>query len=85
MEKNLNNCFYHQVCYGIPIIGGTHLLFYRRDLLKRRLSSGNFQQQHHLPLRPPMTWTEFNGIARFLPENSTQILLHWPELPYRAD
>ncbi len=65
MEKNLNNCFYHQVCYGIPIIGGTHLLFYRRDLFETPSIQREFQQQHHLPLRPPMTWTEFNGIARF--------------------
>lgn len=65
MEKNLSNCFYHQVCYGIPIIGGTHLLFYRRDLFETPSIQREFQQQHHLPLRPPMTWTEFNGIARF--------------------
>ena len=65
MEKNLSNCFYHQICYGIPIIGGTHLLFYRRDLFETPSIQREFQQQHHLPLRPPMTWTEFNGIARF--------------------
>lgn len=65
MEKNVSNCFYHGICYGIPLIGGTHLLFYRRDLFETPSIQREFQQQHHLPLRPPMTWTEFNGIARF--------------------
>ena len=65
MKKNLSNCYYHDVCYGVPIIGGTHLLFYRRDLFETPSIQRTFQQQHHLPLRPPATWTEFNGIAKF--------------------
>ena len=53
MEKNLSNCCHHQICYGIPVIGGTHLLFYRRDLFETPSIQREFQQQHHLPLRPP--------------------------------
>ena len=77
MEKNFSNCFYHDSCYGVPIIGGTHLLFYRRDLFETPSIQREFQQQHHLPLRPPKTWTEFNGIAKFFtqqynPESPTE-------------
>lgn len=65
MDKNLDNCRYHQVYYGFPFIGGTQLLFYRRDLFETPSIQRAFRQQHHLPLRPPTTWTEFNGIAKF--------------------
>ncbi len=65
MKKNMANCYYHDKCYGIPIIGGTQLLFYRKDLFETPEIQREFQKHHHLPLRPPKTWTEYNGIARF--------------------
>ena len=77
IEKNMANCYYRGRCYGIPIIGGTQMLFYRRDLFENSAIQREFQKQHQLPLRPPKTWTEFNGIARFFtreynPESPTE-------------
>lgn len=65
MKKNLENCFFRGRCYGFPIIGGTQLLFYRRDLFEDKSIKNQFQTHHHISLRPPKTWKEFNGIARF--------------------
>lgn len=65
MKKNLDNCFFRGRCYGFPIIGGTQLLFYRRDLFEDKTIQKQFQAHHHISLRPPKTWKEFNGIARF--------------------
>ena len=77
IKKNLNNASYRGRYYGIPIIGGTNLLFYRKDIFENIGVKRAFQEQHHLPLRPPRTWAEFNGIARFFtrdynPESPTQ-------------
>lgn len=65
MKKNLENCYFRGRCYGFPIIGGTQLLFYRRDLFEDKTIQKQFQAHHHISLRPPKTWKEFNGIARF--------------------
>lgn len=65
VPKNLSNCQYKGRYYGFPIVGGAHLLFYRRDLFDNPSIQNQFQAQHNLPLRPPKTWTEFNGIAQF--------------------
>ncbi len=65
VRKNLDNCSYKGKYYGFPIVGGAHILFYRRDLFDNPTIQNMFQAQHHLPLRPPKTWAEFNGIAQF--------------------
>ncbi|MCI8418573.1 MAG: extracellular solute-binding protein [Lachnospiraceae bacterium] len=65
IPKNLENCCYRGRYYGLPIIGGTHLLFYRKDFFTSTKLQQAFKEQHHISLRPPKTWTEFNGIARF--------------------
>lgn len=77
LKKNLDNASYRGRCYGLPIIGGTNLLFYRKDIFNDVGVKRQFQEQHHLTLRPPRTWTEFNGIARFFtkeynPQSPTQ-------------
>lgn len=64
-KKNMNNANYRNRQYGLPIVGGTNLLFYRKDIFEDLSVKREFQKQHHLPLRPPKTWTEFNGIARY--------------------
>lgn len=51
--------------YGVPIVGGTQILFYRRDYFENRELIRLYQKQHHLPLRPPITWREFNQVAAF--------------------
>ena len=65
MPKNMENCKYKDSYFGIPIIGGANILFYRRDLFESTTVQRMFKEQHHLPLRTPRTWSEFNGIARF--------------------
>lgn len=65
IKKNLNNASHRGRYYGIPIVGGTNLLFYRKDIFENISVKRAFQEQHNLPLRPPRTWTEFNGIAQF--------------------
>lgn len=65
VKKNLENCCYKGIYYGFPIIGGAHILFYRRDLFDNPSVQNLFKAQHNLPLRPPKTWAEFNGIAQF--------------------
>lgn len=64
-KENLENCRYEVRYYGIPLIGGAQIMFYRKDLFENREISKQFQKDFQLPLRPPRTWTEFNGIAKF--------------------
>lgn len=65
LSKNLENTNYKGRYYGLPIIGGTNLLFYRKDIFENVRVKRMFKEQHQLSLRPPKTWAEFNGIARF--------------------
>lgn len=62
---NMKNCCYGNRYYGIPLIGGAQILFYRKDLFENRNLAKNFKRQYNLSLRPPKTWTEFNGVCRF--------------------
>lgn len=63
--ENRDNCQHEGHYYGIPIVGGSQILFYRKDLFEDPAILRNFQKQYQISLRPPRTWTEFNGIARF--------------------
>lgn len=63
--ENLENCCYEQAYYGIPIIGGAQIMFYRQDLFENRDIVKDFKKKYQISLRPPKTWTEFNGIAEF--------------------
>lgn len=65
IKKNLENCCYKGHYYGFPIIGGSHLLFYRKDLFNNPMMQKQFEAQYNAPLRPPLSWTEFNAIAKF--------------------
>lgn len=54
----------------INIIMASHrrsrkFLFYRRDLFENRNVQKEFKKMFQIPLSPPRTWTEFNGIASF--------------------
>lgn len=64
-DENMNNCQVEGHYYGIPLIGGSQIIFYRRDLFENRSIAKDFKKQYRLSLRPPKTWTEFNGICRF--------------------
>ncbi|MEY8331709.1 extracellular solute-binding protein [Lachnospiraceae bacterium 47-T17] len=63
--KNLSNACIRGHYYGFPVIGGTQLLFYRKDLFEDLQLQRQYKGEHSLSLRPPKTWTEFNAIARF--------------------
>jgi len=64
-EENLKNCRHEDGYYGMPIIGGSQIMFYRKDLFEKREIIKDFKKNFQLSLRPPKTWTEFNGISRF--------------------
>lgn len=62
---NMENCKYDDRYFGIPIIGGSQIMFYRKDLFDNRTLQNAFKNKYQIPLRPPRTWTEFNGVASF--------------------
>lgn len=62
---NLKNCMYEDRYWGIPIVGGSQIMFYRRDLFENHGIRKEFKDQFQIELVPPRTWTEFNGIAAF--------------------
>lgn len=64
-SHNLENCMYEDRYWGIPIIGGSQIMFYRRDLFENHSVRKAFKDRFGIPLAPPCTWTEFNGIASF--------------------
>ena len=64
VRNNLNNCKFEGRYIGLPTVGGTHILFYRKDLFDMPLMQRQFESIHNAPLRPPKTWAEFNAIAR---------------------
>lgn len=63
--ENLDNCCHDERYFGIPIVGGSQIMFYRKDLFENRQLQKKFKEKYRIPLRPPKTWTEFNGIASF--------------------
>lgn len=65
LSENLENCQYDGRYYGIPVIGGTQLLLYRKDLFENPVVQNEFEKEYKVRLRPPVTWTEFNGICKF--------------------
>lgn len=65
VERNLENCSDGQKIYGFPVVGGTQFLLYRRDLFSDPDLCQAYKRDHHISLRPPVTWKEFNAIARF--------------------
>ena len=76
-SQNLENCCDNGRYYGVPVIGGTQFLLYRRDLFSDPDLCKKYKQGHKLSLRPPKTWKEFNSIARFFtreynPDSPTQ-------------
>ena len=62
---NLRNCMYEGRYWGIPIVGGSQIMFYRSDLFENHGIRKSFKEQFGIELSPPRTWTEFNGIASF--------------------
>ncbi len=65
IQKNLENCTVDGHVYGFPVVGGTQFLLYRKDLFNDPDLCQAYKRDHHISLRPPVTWKEFNTIARF--------------------
>jgi len=64
-KENMDNCLYENKYFGVPIIGGSQIMFYRKDLFENKELLKDFKEKYKVPLRPPRTWTEFNGVAEF--------------------
>ncbi|MFV0529027.1 MAG: extracellular solute-binding protein [Lachnospiraceae bacterium] len=76
-QENMENCMYEDKYYGIPLIGGSQLMFYRKDLFENWDIIKSFKRQYKISLSPPKTWTQFNGTSRFFtrafnPESPTE-------------
>jgi len=65
LDWNLRSCVFNYAYYGIPITGGSQLLFYRKDFFENAVLIKDYERQHNLPLRTPRTWAEFNKLCRF--------------------
>lgn len=65
IQKNLDNCTVNDRIYGFPVVGGTQFLLYRKDLFNDPDLCQSYKRNHNISLRPPVTWKEFNAIARF--------------------
>ena len=63
--ETLENCQYEGKYYGIPIVSGSQIMFYRKDLFENRAIQKAFKEKYQMTLHPPRTWTEFNGVASF--------------------
>lgn len=64
-KENIKNCKYEDKYYGVPLIGGSQIMFYRKDLFEKRELIKNFKSKYKISLRPPKTWVEFNGTSKF--------------------
>lgn len=50
---------------GLPVLGGTQIMFYRKDLFEKPAIMQAYKEQTGATLRPPKTWQEYNRIAAF--------------------
>lgn len=64
-QENLDNCLYENRYYGLPVLGGSQLMFYRKDLFENLEIIKSFNTKYQMPLAPPKTWTQFNGTSAF--------------------
>lgn len=74
---NLENCCYEHKYYGVPLISGSHIMFYRKDIFENHTIAKKYKEKYLLSLRPPKTWTEFNKTAEYFtrsynPESPTE-------------
>ena len=65
-EKNeFSGAVFQKKIYGVPVGGGSQLLFYRRDLFSDPQICREYLHQTAMELGIPHTFSEFNRIARF--------------------
>lgn len=73
--KELEDCFFVNSleyfgkvkgrCYGVPLIYGSQILYYRKDLFEDPVIRAEYENVSSISLRPPVTLKEFNTIAEF--------------------
>lgn len=74
---NLENCCHENKYYGVPLISGSHIMFYRKDIFENHQITKKYKEKYLLSLRPPKNWTEFNKTAEYFtrsynPESPTE-------------
>ena len=57
------------VLYAIPETPSTQMLFYRKDLFENTTLRRLYKEQNREPLVPPVTFAQYNRIARFFTKN----------------
>ncbi len=56
---------YEDKLYALPLMTGTQLLFYQKDLFEDQILKRQFFRQYGEELVPPSNWAQFNLIAEF--------------------
>ncbi len=51
--------------YAVPVVVGTQLILYRKDLFEDTAVKRGFFNSYGIDLAPPKTWTEYNLIAKY--------------------
>lgn len=64
-ESHLDSSSLQNRYYGVPLVGGTQILFYRKDILENYSYQKEYRSCHEISLRPPRTWEEYNSVAAF--------------------
>ena len=64
-SHNLRNCQLEGRYYGIPVVGGAQIMFYRKDLFEDPLLNQKYEALYGCPLTLPQDWETFNRIARY--------------------
>ena len=64
-ERHLDSSSLQDRYYGVPLVGGTQILFYRKDILENYTYQKEYRSCHEISLRPPRTWEEYNSVAAF--------------------
>ncbi len=72
---------------GLPIICGTQVMFYRKDLFENPTIMRAYKSKYDATLRPPKSWKEYNQIASFFTRclNPSSPTLYGTAIPCRPN
>lgn len=65
LEGHRSHCSHMGRQYGVPLVEGCQLIFYRRDIFTHPAIAKSYREQTGHALHTPRTWTEFRNICRF--------------------
>lgn len=60
-------------CYGLPFLYAPQILYYRKDLFDDLALRNGFEKAYGSPMRPPVTFKEFNAMAEYFTRHSNAI------------